>query len=67
MIFLKWWRLIFNPTNHNELPSVELSWAWEPTYREVAWRNSLGKRSLYCVYSRDVGKQNKVGHNTTKY
>ena len=55
------------PTNHNELPSVELSWAWEPTYREGAWGNSSGKRSIYRVYSQDIVKQNKARHSTTKY
>ena len=38
-MFLIWWRLLSSPANPNELLSVELSWAWEPMYRE----RELGK------------------------
>ena len=33
---LNWWRLIISLAKSNKLPSMELSWAWEPTYRERA-------------------------------
>ena len=32
--FLNWWRLIISLARTNELPSIELSWAWEPTYKK---------------------------------
>ena len=38
-----------SPANSNELFSLELSWAWEPTYREGARGNHNGKRSHYSV------------------
>ena len=43
------------PTNLNDLPNVELSWAWEPMYREGACKNNTGKRSLHRIYSRNMG------------
>ena len=30
----QWWRLPSSPTKHNESLSMELLWAWEPTYRK---------------------------------
>ena len=33
---IQWWRLMLNPAKHYELPSMELSWAWEPAYKEGA-------------------------------
>ena len=53
---IQWWRLMLNPAKHYELPSMELSWAWEPAYREGAWRFDPGKRSLCLVHSRDMGR-----------
>ena len=34
----------------HELLNMELLRAWEPLYREGAWRNNLGKRPLYHVH-----------------
>ena len=62
-----WRRLTPNPTSRRELHSMEFSWAWEPTYREGAWRNNLGKRSLCRVHCRDTGRQSKVRYNPTKH
>ena len=42
---IQWWRLQGCPAKINELLSVELSWAWKPTYREGARCISPGKRS----------------------
>ena len=51
-----WWRLTVSPTSSNELPSVELLWAWEPMYRKRARGTCTGKRSLCYVFSRDTNK-----------
>ena len=48
---LYWWRLIVSPASSNELPSVELSRAWEPAYRKRARGTCTSKRSFYCVFS----------------
>ena len=29
---------MINPANNHESHSMELSWAWEPAYREGAWK-----------------------------
>ena len=53
---IHWRRLVPYPANHNEYPSVELLWAWEPMYKERVQRNYTGTRSLCLVYTRDVDK-----------
>ena len=53
---LKWWRLMLSPARSHESLSMELSWTWEPTYKEGAWKHYPGKRSLYCVFSRNMGR-----------
>ena len=45
-----WRRLIISPTRSNELLSIELSWAWEPTYRKRACGNHTGKRDPSVVF-----------------
>ena len=62
-----WWRLRVNPASNNELLSIELSWVWEPTYREGARWNSLGKRSLCCVLGRDINRWSKPRGYSEKY
>ena len=57
---LKWWGLWISPTSHNDLSSMELSWAWESMYKKGTWRTSLGKRSLYYVFSRDMDRWSKA-------
>ena len=49
-----WRRLVPSPARTNESFMLELSGAWAPTYRESACRISVGKRSLRCVFSRDM-------------
>ena len=49
-----WRRLVPSPARTNESFMLELSGVWEPTYRESACRISVGKRSLRCVFSRDM-------------
>ena len=44
-----WWRLMISPAKNYEFLSVKLLWTWETTYKERAWRYSLGKCSLYRV------------------
>lgn len=66
-MFLIWWRLLSSPANPNELLSVELSWAWEPMYRERAWKNNPGKRSLYHVYSRNMDRCSKARSGYEEY
>ena len=51
-----WWRLIVSPASNNELPSVELSRAWEPAYRKRAHGTCTGKRSFCCVFIRDTNR-----------
>lgn len=34
VVQFQWWRLIISPASRNELPNVELSWAWEPIHGE---------------------------------
>ena len=51
-----WWRLIVSPASNNELPSVELSQAWEPAYRKKAHGTCTGKRSFCCVFIRDTNR-----------
>ena len=65
MTVLNWWRLISIPSS--ELPSLELSWAWKPVYREKAWRYNLGKRFICHVYSWDIGRWSKARYNANKY
>lgn len=43
-----WQRLRSNPTNHNEFLSMELSWAWEPTYKKRTYIFGVGK-GLFVV------------------
>ena len=49
-----WRRLVPNPARTNKSFMLELSEAWEPTYRESACKISVGKGSLRCVFSRDM-------------
>ena len=49
-----WQRLVPSPARTNKSFMLELLGAWEPTYRESACRISMGKRSLRCVFSRDM-------------
>ena len=49
-----WRRLVPKPARTNKSFMLELSEAWEPTYRESACKISVGKRSLRCVFSRDM-------------
>ena len=51
-----WWRLTISPASSNELPSVELSRAWEPAYRKRAHGTCTGKRSFCCVFIRDTNR-----------
>ena len=44
--------LVPNIARTNKSFMLELSGAWEPTYRESACKISVGKRSLRCVFSR---------------
>ena len=46
-----WRRLVPNPARTNKSFMLELSEAWEPTYRESTCKISVGKRSLRCVFS----------------
>ena len=46
---IHWRRLSVSLATCNESPCLELSWAWEPMYREGAWRFSPSKRSLCRV------------------
>ena len=43
--------LVPNPAKTNKSFLLELSGAWEPTYKESACKISVGKRSLRCVFS----------------
>ena len=45
-----WQRLVPSPTRSNESLSIELSWAWKPTYKRSACRLGVGKRSLCRVF-----------------
>ena len=65
--FLDWWRLIISPTKNNELPSIELSWAWKPTYRERACRNYIGKRSLCLFFSWNSDRWSKARLSSTQH
>ena len=62
-----WWRLTPSPASRHELLNMKLSRAWEPEYKEGAWRNNLGKRSLYRVHCRDIGRRNKARFDPTKH
>ena len=63
---IQWWRLSISPANRNELFSLEMSWAWKPIDRERACWHSAGKRYLYCVFNRDIGRWNKAKGCVTK-
>ncbi|KAL0006670.1 hypothetical protein SO802_008172 [Lithocarpus litseifolius] len=62
-----WRRLIISPAKSNELPSVELSWAWEPVYRKRARTTCTGKRSLCCVFSRNTNRRCKARISSKQY
>ena len=64
---IQWWRLLSSPANLNEFHSMELSWAWEPTYREGAWSNESGKRSICRVYSWNMGRWSKAKRHSMTY
>jgi hypothetical protein len=48
-------RLVTSPAAHNELHSLELSWAWEPMHSSGTRTDGTGKRSLRAVSNRDMG------------
>ena len=65
---IQWWRLLSNPANSKEFHSMELSWAWEATYREGAWSSDSSKRSLCHVYNWNIGRWSKAKrHSTTDW
>uniref|UniRef100_A0A2N9FG05 RNase H type-1 domain-containing protein n=1 Tax=Fagus sylvatica TaxID=28930 RepID=A0A2N9FG05_FAGSY len=49
-------RLWYSPTEANELPKLELSWAWEPRDNSGAREPCAGKRSLSRVPDRNMVK-----------
>ena len=55
------------PRRHNELPSMELSWAWEPANKKRAHRNYTGKRSLCRFFSQNSDRHSKARDCTTKH
>ena len=50
----QWQRLLNSSAKSHESPSVELSWAWEPSDREGARWFNLGTRSLRRVHCQDI-------------
>ena len=49
-----WQRLISNLSRSHKCPSLELSWAWEPTDNLRAREFCPGARSYDCVLGRDM-------------
>lgn len=47
----------------NEFSIFELSWAWEPMYKEEAWISGSGKKSLLSVFSRNKARLKEIKHN----
>ena len=60
MMKIYWQRLAHNLARSNESFSMELSGAWEPTYKKSACRFGVGKRFLCRVYSQNMGRQSKA-------
>ena len=44
----------FQPNGSHESNMLELSWAWEAKYRRSICEDSVGTRSFYSLYSRDM-------------
>ena len=44
----------------NELLSLELSWAWEPTCKNRTWRFNSGSSSLNCFLSKTQADKEKL-------
>ena len=49
-----WRKLVPSLARTNESLMLELSRAWEPKYRKSAHGYGASKRSLRCVYSRNM-------------
>ena len=56
--------LVPSPTKTNESLMLELSRTWEPTNRKLAHKYGVGKKSLYCVFSRNMDGRSKTSSNT---
>ena len=52
-----WQRLLNSLAKSNESVSLEHSWAWEPAYRRSTCIIGVRKRSLCCVFSRNMDKE----------
>ena len=59
-----WQTLVPSPTKTNESLMLELSRTWEPTNRKLAHKYGVGKKSLYCVFSRNMDGRSKTSSNT---
>lgn len=63
VVQFQWWRLIISPPSHNELPSVKLSWAWEPMHRdelaELVWAKDLSIMILAKTWVDEARKKSK--------
>ena len=63
----EYWRsLVPSPTRTNKSLILELSGVWELTNRKLARGYGVGKRSLRCVYSRNMDGRNKTSSSSRK-